>query len=96
MQKWRNILDISLISLLLSSCITSPDAPKLPRQPEQFTYLDEPDKWCRLEEDGETLSCAATMREYALYHVDDVAMVQTYIVELNERCEEWRVDGHSD
>lgn len=91
MQRWSNILNILLISLLLSSCITSPDAPKLPREPKQYSYLDTPDQWGRLKENGK-IGLASPLRNYTLYHVDDVAMIQTYIVELNDRCEKWRKD----
>ena len=95
MQKWKHILDILLISLLLSSCASPQQAPKLPRHMKQFTYLSETNQWCRLNPDL-SLECAKPLKEYALYHVDDVAMIQTYILEINERCEKWRVDGHSD
>lgn len=89
MQRWSNILNILLISLLLGSCITSPDAPKLPRQPKQYTYLDASDEWGRLAED-KTIEFAKPLREYGLYHVDDIAMIQVYIVELHEKCEKWK------
>ena len=95
MQKWRNILDILLISLLLSSCITSPDAPKLPRQPKQYAYMDEPDKWGRLDENEKLELAGPEMRNYLLYPIEDIEMILLYMVEVNERCEKWRpVDGN--
>ena len=87
MLKWSLILNILFLTLATSSCITSPDAPKLPREPKQYIHADEPDRWCRLE--GKQVECATPLNEFGLFHVEDVAMIQSYIVDLNKQCEKW-------
>lgn len=91
MLKWSLTLNALFLSLVISSCITSPDAPKLPREPRQFIYADEPDKWCRLN--GDAVECVDDLRKIACYPIDDVKMIQIYIVELNEKCEKWSTNG---
>lgn len=90
MNKWSLILNILFLTLAISSCVTPPDAPKLPHTPKQFIYADSPDKWCRIHE--EKVVCVADLRSYGLYSLEDVAMMQIYITELNEKCEQWRIE----
>lgn len=91
MLKWSLILNILFLTTLISSCVTSPGAPKLPHTPEQYIYADEPDKWCRQDDEG-ALECAEDLRNFILFSVTDVGMIQKYIIDLNEKCEKWRPD----
>ena len=87
MLKWSLILNILFLALTISSCVTPKDAPKLPRKPKQFIYMEQPDKWCRSE--GGIIECTSDLKKYGLYSFDDISMIQLYIVELNEKCEKW-------
>lgn len=91
MHKWSLILNILFLALIASSCVTSPDAPTLPHIPKQYIYADTPDEWCRRNKDGE-IECVEDIRIYGLYSINDIAMVQLYITELNEKCEVWSED----
>lgn len=93
MQKWKDITKILLATLILSSCKTHPDAPKLKRNPKQYIYADEPDLWCRYKDKKKkTIECVdeRKLRKYGLFPIDDVKMIQKYIVDLNNDCEKWR------
>lgn len=91
MPRWRNTLDILLLALLLSSCVVSPDAPKMPYQPRFYSYIA-PDRWGRIDENDEIVE-AEPLIEYNLIHADDTKMVFDYITDLHLKCEKWSKDG---
>ena len=90
MPNWRNTLDILLIALLVSSCVVSPDAPKMPRKPKLYTYIA-PDRWGRVDENDQIVE-AGPLIHYNLIHIDDTNMVFDYITDLHHSCEKWSKD----
>jgi len=79
---------VLLTSLIIVSCQTPVNAPKLPRKIKSYVWTESAQAFCR-DDKNNILDCLENDKLIA-YTFEDNATVLSYIVDLNTRCKKWK------